>query len=465
MIEQIIHNEYLSFFKKNELNDDDYNKINLTLIELLSSPYLKEDYPEVLSYFDDNKIFLHRHEKKIDGKNGNNMIFPDSIGFNSSNPHSAVNILCSNESELKWITNIANNITSNEHNKAHELAKESLKRLEYFIRDKENDTINNGLYLLKDNSHGNIKRKFNLTDDVNIDNFINEKITSFLNEILQPIENIIKHSEKANTIKDEEFHNFKTHLIENLDLHYLNQKPEETIIKYEVFDINNQDEHDAYNDWVSKKTSLNINESPWKQQSEKGLFYLSQISPQNGHNKKYMVIAHNDKEVIGVTQINDLNHANNEKEKDSLAFKMPYIGIQEKFRGKGIASQLFSKVLEIVEKNDKFLIRTPPSEMGSAYTQSKFTEMGKTLKNGILINSEEIQLYETFKEQVGNSNISLESKKDIYKILKEEFYKKLRTDRNFHFDDAKDIFQDSNVISRIQKEVFNNTTKNRTNRP
>lgn len=432
MIKEQIHNLYLEFFNKedSEITYQDAAIENKVLYDLLNTAYFSPDYPEVFLMYNEEKdyIFLKRNSKFINGKSGNNLILEelwDCAGMNYEKGFKKVQ----DDSQIV--------LSEDELSNIKKLKKAMKNAIEFEIQ-------------LESMTDSSLERLFNISKKdlnnsdklVNVKRLLKENYNNLTNE--NSIKKIIQKSE-----------DFACFVKKNLGYsEKLDIPAEETEVKYKVFYVDSEEKHFAYNKWISEKNPVQLNNSIWRQYGEKGLFYLTPIDPKNGFSKKYMIVAHNDLEIVGVTQLNDLSSAMNMVENISDAFKMPYIGIQEKFRGRGIATDLFKIVIDIVEKEEKFLIRTAPSKMGGRYTQAKFTEMCKALKKGIAVNSEEVLLYENFVEQTRDANLPFSTKRQMYAILKEEMYNKLKNDKNFYFCDASEMLSDKKVISRINEEVF-----------
>jgi ribosomal protein S18 acetylase RimI-like enzyme len=464
----MITNDLLDFYLKiNNKKDEDINYsdasiLNMSLYSLLNSKYMNEDYFEVVPMYNMDKdyFWLHRNSKFIPGKTGNNLVLEsllDVCGMNYDKEWSDVKSnsqpILLEEDVNKWrFFEKEFSIQS-----INSIGKEKIKNYLNIHKDELFDDICEMLIdRPSERKLGKIIEKYSLNIDSEEDEIFLTLQSKFYKENK---ENIGKYSNSLkieNFLKKENVENFNKTLENNIDyIKSLKEKPSDKKIDYKVFEMSTESEHRDFNKWVSKSMSpLLMTNSAWTNYGQKGLFYLSPVSQEDGISKRYVVVAHNDIEIIGVTQLNDLSTAKSLNQRDNDAYKMPFIGIQQKYRGKGVASKLFKEVLNIVEKDKKFLLRTSPSEMGGKFTQAKFTEMGKCLKEGILVNSEENNLYENFKEQVKDTDLDFGTKRLMYNILKEEMLNKLIEDRSFHFNDAHKLMTDDKVITRFKNEIF-----------
>lgn len=464
----MITNELLDIYSKHyEKNNEDMNYkdasiLNITLYNLLNSDYMCQDYFEIVPMYNKSEdyVWLKRNAKFIPGKATNNIVMEADLEVCGMNRKENWESIKSNSEAV---------LLGDDIKKWKAFEKEfSLETIDALGKDKIKNYLNihenkifDDLYEMlierpSSRKLGKLIEKYGLDMDIEEE----DVFISLRNEFYKEKKNEIQKFSNAMALEEvtpnKEVADFEDVVNQEIDyVAHLKEKPSDKNIEYKVFEINTEDDHRQYNKWVSKsKSPLLLTNSAWTNYGQKGLFYLTAISEENGFSKKYMIVAHNDLEVIGVTQLNDLSSAKEKNEKDGNAYKMPYIGIQQKYRGQGVASKMFEKVLEIVERDKKFLLRTSPSEMGGKFTQAKFTEMGKKLKNGILVNSDEGILYENFKEQVKDSGLDFNTKRSMYNILKEEMINRLKEDKMFHHTDAHELMSSPKVLLRFKDEIF-----------
>jgi ribosomal protein S18 acetylase RimI-like enzyme len=467
MIKDELLDMYLKVTGKNkkEIDCNDATILNTSLYNLLNSEYMKEDFFEIVPMYNEqeNYLWLKRNAKLIQGKASNNIVMDDEIDCSGINSSGDFENLKETSSPV---------LLKEDVNKWSLFEKEfSLKAIESIGSNKIKNYLNlpdGSLFddlheMLKENPSsrklGKLIEKYSLDMDMEEDEVFVSLQNIFYKNNKDKIKRFSNARELESVISQKAVKDFEKSLQENMGyVSSLKQKPSEKEIAYKVFKIDSDQDHYDYNKWVSEeKSPLLLTKSPWVNYGQKGLFYLTPVSKENGFSQKYMIVAYNDLEVVGVTQLNDLSSAMRADERDENAYKMPYIGIQQKYRGHGLASKMFEKVLEIVEQDEKFLLRTAPSEMGGKYTQAKFTKMGEKLTKGILVNSEEATLYDSFKEEVKNygDGISFSQKRSMFKILKEEMMNKLIEDKHFHYSDAAELMSSPKVLIRIRDEVFN----------
>jgi len=451
--------------KANEdINCDDATVLNCSLYNLLNSEYMRGDFFEIVPMYNEkeNYLWLKRNAKLIQGKASNNIVMDDDIdcsgicykdGFEEIKKSSMPVLL---EDEIKKWSLFKNEFSLDSVDSI------GVIKIKNYLSIPDGGLFDDLYDMLKENPSsrqlGRLIEKYSLDMDMEEDDVFISLQSLFYKDNKDKIEKFSNARSLESITPQNKVKEFEKNIEKEIEYaSSLKEKPSAKKIDYKVFKIENDEGHHGYNKWVSKeKSPLLLTKSPWVNYGQKGLFYLTPVSKENGFEKKYMIIAYNDLEVVGVTQLNDLSSAMRADERDENAYKMPYIGIQQKYRGHGIASKMFEKVLEIIENDEKFLLRTAPSEMGGKFTQAKFTKMGDKLKRGILVNSEEATLYDNFKEEVKSygDGINFSQKRSMFKILKEEMINKLIEDKHFHYSDAGELMSNPKVLMRIKDEVF-----------
>ena len=446
---------------KNTIDFNDATVLNASLYNLLNSEYMKEDFFEIIPMYNEkeNYLWLKRNAKLIQGKASNNIVVDDDVDCSGLNSgvlkESSKPVLLESDVE-KWSLF------------EKEFSLDSIEsiggnKIKNYLRIPDGGLFDDLYSLLKESPSsrklGKLIEKYSLDMDMEEDEVFVSLQNVFYKDNKDKIQKFSNARSLESVVPQNQVKDFEKSVEKEIEYaSRLKEAPSKKEINYKVFKIENDDDHYSYNKWVSEdKSPLLLTKSPWVNYGQKGLFYLTPISKENGFSKKYMIVAYNELEVVGVTQLNDLSSAMRADERDENAYKMPYIGIQQKYRGHGLASKMFEKVLEIVEQDEKFLLRTAPSEMGGKYTQAKFTKMGDKLTKGILVNSEEATLYDSFKNEFKSYGygVNFSQKRNIFKILKEEMMNKLIEDKHFHYSDAGELMSSPKVLMRIKDEVFN----------